>query len=44
MFRVEFANWFSYDFSLLDRTGAPVARADLSTWRGTASIEAGRPR
>lgn len=44
MFRVGFEGWFSYDFTLYDRTGAPVARADLSNWRETAGIETGGRR
>ncbi len=34
-------DWFSYDFTVFDRTGTPVARADLSNWRETAKLEVG---
>ena len=33
--------WFSYDFEVLDRTGASVGRADLSNWRENAALEVG---
>ena len=33
--------WFSYDFTVFDRTGTPLARADLSNWRETAKLEVG---
>jgi hypothetical protein len=36
--------WFSYDFTVFDRTGTPVARADLSNWRETAKLEVGGTR
>lgn len=44
MLRATPNGWFSYDFTLSDRTGAPVARVDLSNWRETAKIEAGGAR
>jgi len=31
--------WFSYDFTLFDRTGRPVARVDLANWREKAKLE-----
>ncbi len=31
--------WFSYDFAVLDATGAPVGRADLSNWRERANLD-----
>jgi hypothetical protein len=31
--------WFSYDFTVFDRSGTPVARADLSNWREAAKLE-----
>jgi hypothetical protein len=33
--------WFSYDFTVFDRTGTPVARVDLSNWRESARLEVG---
>lgn len=36
--------WFSYDFTVFDRAGAPVARADLSNWLETAKITVGEAR
>jgi hypothetical protein len=31
--------WFSYDFTVFDRSGTPVARAELSNWRESAKLE-----
>jgi hypothetical protein len=36
--------WFSYDFTVFDRSGTPVARVDLSNWRETAKLEVGGTR
>jgi hypothetical protein len=36
--------WFSYNFTVFDRAGTPVARADLSNWRETAKIVIGGTR
>ena len=36
--------WFSYDFTVFDRSGTPVARADLSSWRETVKLEVGGTR
>jgi hypothetical protein len=36
--------WFSYDFTVFDRSGTPVARADLANWRETATLEVGGTR
>lgn len=36
--------WFSYNFTVFDRSGTPVARADLSNWRETAKLEVGGTR
>ncbi len=36
--------WFSYDFTVFDRSGTPVARADLANWRETAKLEVGATR
>jgi hypothetical protein len=31
--------WSSYNFTVFDRSGMPVARAELSKWRETAKLE-----
>ena len=31
--------WFSYDFTVFDRSGTPVAQVDLANWRETAKLE-----
>lgn len=36
--------WFSYDFTVFDRSGTPVARADLANLRETAKLEVGGTR
>lgn len=36
--------WFSYNFIVFDRSGTPVAQADLSSWRETAKPEVGGTR
>ena len=36
--------WFSYDFTVFDRSETPVARADLANWRETAKLEVGGTR
>ena len=36
--------WFSYNFIVFDRSGTPVARTDLSSWRETAKPEVGGTR
>ena len=36
--------WFSYNFTVFDRGGTPVARVDLSNWRETAKITLGESR
>ena len=37
-------SWFSYDFTVFDRSGTPIARADLSNWREIAKIAVGEAR
>ena len=44
MLRVIPEGWFSYDFTVFDRGGTPVARGDLSNWRETAKLEVGGER
>ena len=31
--------WFSYDFTVFDRSGTSVAQVDLANWRETAKLE-----
>jgi hypothetical protein len=41
MLRAVSDGWFSYDFTVFDRSGTTVARADLANWRETAKLEVG---
>jgi hypothetical protein len=36
--------WFSYDFTVYDRTGNPVAEVDMANWRESAEIGVGQKR
>jgi hypothetical protein len=44
MLRVVPDGWFSYDFTVFDRRGMPVSRAELANWRETAKLEVGATR
>ena len=44
MLRVMPEGWFSYNFTVFDRGGTPVARVDLSNWREAAKLEVGGER
>lgn len=39
MLRVVPDGWFSYDFTVFDRSGTPIAQADLANWRETAKLK-----
>lgn len=39
MLRAVANGWFSYDFTVVDGTGATVAQVDLSNWKETAKLE-----
>jgi hypothetical protein len=41
MLRAVPKGWFSYDFTVLDHAGQPVAQADLSNWRERTKLEIG---